>query len=303
MTTGNIDIRAARHFVALAKHLSFTHAAEELGITQSALSRSIQRFEETIKVRLFDRNRGGVYLTVVGRELAKRAMILVQEAIEFERMIHQSARGLQDSVVFGMGHLPAKSLLPQVLVQELSENPSLHVKAYVRGPETLLSMLLLDELEFLVCAEALIPDDAPVRRSAIGVYRLDQLVRPGHPLLDKEQDRQPREFPWIVAAQIGGEQSIEEGHFLSHLRQRPQLEIENIDCLGWITQHTDAIWVTSRTTAIPELDAGLLCKLSMGSLYESPPIKVMMYSRSDRSLSPAAVRLRDRFRSAAQAFA
>lgn len=303
MTHWNIDIRAARHFVALAKHLSFTHAAEELGITQSALSRSIQRFEDTIKVRLFDRNRGGVYLTVVGRELAKRAMALVQEANEFERTIQQSAQGLQDSVVFGMGHLPAKALLPQVMAQELADNPALHVKAFVRTPETLLSMLLLDEIEFLVCAESLIPNDAPVKRSPIGVYTMDQLVRPGHPLLDESQQRQAHEFPWIITAQMGGEQSIEENHSLSHLRQRPQLEIENLDCMGWITQNSDAIWVTSRTTAMPELESGALCQLSVDSPYDSPPIRVMMYSRSDRSLSPAALRLRDRFRSAAQAYA
>jgi DNA-binding transcriptional LysR family regulator len=300
MTQWNTDVRAARHLVALAKHLSFTHAAEELGITQSALSRSIQRFEASIKVRLFDRNRGGVHLTVVGKELAKRAMALVQEANEFERTVQQSTRGLQDSVIFGMGHLPAKALLPQVMAQDLADNPTLHVKVFVRTSETLLSMLLLDEIEFLVCAEALVPEDAPVKRSPIGVYTMDQLVRPGHPLLDKSQRRQPDEFPWIITKQVGGEQQMVGQHSLSHLRQKPQLEIEDLDCLGWIAQNTDAIWVTSRATAARELQTGALCQLPMEAPDEEHSIRVMMYSRGDRSLSPAAIRLRDRFRSAAK---
>lgn len=303
MTQWNIDVRFAQHLVALAKHLSFTRAAEELGITQSALSRSIQRFEAAIKLRLFDRNRGGVHLTVVGRELAQRALALVQEANEFERTVQQSARGLQDTIVFGMGHLPAKALLPQVMAQELADNPTLHVKTFVRTSETLLSMLLLDEIEFLVCAEALVPDDAPVKRSPIGAYTMDQLVRPGHPLLDKSRRRQPHEFPWIITKQVGGIRPMDEPNTLSHLRQKPQLEIEDLDCLGWIAQNSDAIWITSRATAARELASGALRQLPAESPSDGHTIRVMMYSRSDRSLSPAALRLRDRFRSAAKACA
>ena len=296
MTQWNIDIRAARHLVALSKHLSFTHAAEELGITQSALSRSIQRLEEAIKVRLFDRNRGGVHMTVVGRELAKRATGLVEEANAFERTVQQSVRGLQDSVTFGMGHLPAKALLPQVMAQELADNPTLHVKTYVRTSQALLSMLLLDEIEFLVCADTVVPENAPVKSSPIGMCKMAELVRPGHPLLDSEQQRQPHEFPWIITKHFENEHRFEEPHRLSGLRPKPQLEIEDLDCLAWVAQNSDAIWVTARATATRELEAGDLCQLPEEAHQSRNTIRMMMYSRSDRSLSPAALRLRDRFR-------
>ncbi len=299
MTRWNIDIRAARHVVALAKHLSFTHAAEELGITQSALSRSIQRFEDSIKFRLFDRNRGGVHLTVVGRELAKRATALVEEANEFERTVQQTADGLQHSVTFGMGHLPAKALLPQAMAQELAQNPTLHIKAFVRTSETLLSMLLLDEIEFLVCAEPAVPEDAPVRRFPIGTCQMDQLVRPGHPLLDEGQARRPHDFPWIITKYMG-EPALAVSNSLSHLRQKPQLEIEDLDCLARITQSSDAIWVTTIATATHELQSGLLRLLPRQSLGDDHLVRIMMYSRGDRSLSPAALRLRDRFQVAAK---
>lgn len=298
MIRWNIDIRAARHIVALAKHLSFTHAAEELKITQSALSRSIQRFESAADIRLFDRNRGGVHLTVVGKEVVKRAITLVQEADEFERAVQQSAQGVQDSVTFGMGHLPAKALLPRAMVQELAENPALHVKVVVRTSETLLTMLLLDEIEFLVCAERAIPEEAPVTRFPIGTFTMDQLVRPGHPLLDAGQRRQPHEFPWIITKQIGDLTAGDHG--LSHLRHKAQFEIEDLSSLAWIAQNSDAIWITSRTIAALELRAGLLRQLPVPSPHDGHSIRMMMYSRSDRSLSPAALRLRDRFRSAAK---
>src|SRR5262249_53518117 len=162
-----------------------------------------------------DRNRGGVHLTILGREIAKRAIALVREADQFERTLQQSAEGLQDSVTFGMGHLPAKALLPQVMAQELTDNPALHVRVVVRSSETLLSLLLLDEIEFLICADRLVPEEAPVRRSQIGIFTMDQLVRPGHPLLDGSLHRQSHEFPWIITKLVA-ERPSPENDGLSH---------------------------------------------------------------------------------------
>ena len=54
------DLRQIRHLVTLGKELSFTKAAKELGITQPALTRSIQTIEDKAQVRLFDRDRGRI---------------------------------------------------------------------------------------------------------------------------------------------------------------------------------------------------------------------------------------------------
>jgi DNA-binding transcriptional LysR family regulator len=300
MTQWNIDIRAARHVAALAKHSSFTRASEELGITQSALSRSIQRFEGAINVRLFDRNRGGVHITAIGKTIVDRARALIREADQFERTLQQSADGLQDSVTLGIGHLPAKALLPQVMALEMTENPDLHVRVMVRSSETLLSLLFRDEIEFAICADRAVPEEAPVRRSRIGTFTMGQLVRPGHPLLDATLGRQPHEFPWIITRMVG-DQPTAEDYRLSHLREKPQLEIEDLDCLAAITQSSDVIWVTAQASASRELQSGRLCQLPALPAQFGNSIRMMMFSREDRSLSPAALRLRDRFRIAAKA--
>ena len=54
MSFMNMDLRRLKHVVVLAKLLSYTKAAEELCITQSALSRSIQALEKQANVKLFD---------------------------------------------------------------------------------------------------------------------------------------------------------------------------------------------------------------------------------------------------------
>lgn len=58
-------------FVSAAKHSSYTHASQELFISQSAVSRQIQQLEEFLGIRLFTRTRHGVELTEAGKQYSK----------------------------------------------------------------------------------------------------------------------------------------------------------------------------------------------------------------------------------------
>ena len=74
-----------RGFEAAARHLSFTKAAEELFVTQSAVSRQIQALEEQLGVALFVRRNRGLALTASGEQMyraADAALRALQEAAE-----------------------------------------------------------------------------------------------------------------------------------------------------------------------------------------------------------------------------
>jgi DNA-binding transcriptional LysR family regulator len=74
-----------RGFESAARHLNFTKAADELFLTQSAVSRQIQALEERLGVRLFLRKRRGLALTVEGDHLFRAvqgALRLVQDALD-----------------------------------------------------------------------------------------------------------------------------------------------------------------------------------------------------------------------------
>lgn len=75
MDTG-IELRHFRYVLAVAEQESFTAAAEQLGITQPALSRAIQAVEETVGSRLFDRGRHGATLTEAGTVFRDDAVAL-----------------------------------------------------------------------------------------------------------------------------------------------------------------------------------------------------------------------------------
>src|SRR5882672_6121799 len=65
-------------FEAAARHLSFTKAAEELFVTQSAVSRQIQALEERLGVKLFTRRNRGLALTEAGQQMYRAADIALR---------------------------------------------------------------------------------------------------------------------------------------------------------------------------------------------------------------------------------
>ena len=85
----NFDLPDLRAFVAVAKLGSFRAAAEELHISQPALSRRIEKLEEALGVRLFHRTTRKVDMTTVGREFSHRANELLNS-------LEQSLMGIRD---------------------------------------------------------------------------------------------------------------------------------------------------------------------------------------------------------------
>src|ERR1700761_7218282 len=67
LESGRVELRHLRAFEAVARLHSFTHAADELNITQPALSRTIQQLEEALGVKLLDRSSRHVETTQAGR--------------------------------------------------------------------------------------------------------------------------------------------------------------------------------------------------------------------------------------------
>lgn len=75
----NIALRQLRIFLAVARHGSFSRAAEEFGISQSAMSLAVQQLEGELGVTLLDRTTRQVRLTAVGQTLVANSSRLIGE--------------------------------------------------------------------------------------------------------------------------------------------------------------------------------------------------------------------------------
>jgi len=95
----DLDIGAARAFVAVAELRHFGAAADQLGLSQQAVSKRVARLEETLEARLFLRAQTGASLTADGVALLPHARAVLAAADQLVGAMRARRRGLRVDVV------------------------------------------------------------------------------------------------------------------------------------------------------------------------------------------------------------
>jgi len=116
-----LDLDLLRAFVTVAETESFTRAATRLGLTQPAISLQIRRLEDHLDRRLFDRNQGGVHLTVQGGDLLPQARRLL--AVNDEIVAGLSETEVEGDVRFGAPEDIASTHLPTIIARFAERHP------------------------------------------------------------------------------------------------------------------------------------------------------------------------------------
>lgn len=112
-----MEIRELRSYLAVAHHESMTRAAEELHISQSALSKQVKSLEEELGCKLFERRSFGISLTEEGRLLSERAASLVAMADKIEEEFDALDNVTGGTIYFGL----AESFQVKYLAREIKK--------------------------------------------------------------------------------------------------------------------------------------------------------------------------------------
>ncbi|MBV2186170.1 MAG: LysR family transcriptional regulator, partial [Rhizobium sp.] len=268
-----------RHLVVLARRLNYVRAAEELGITQPTLTRSIQALEKQLQVRLFDRDRGGVALTPQGRQIAERAGFLLIEAGDLEAHSQLYGKGGGGRIRFGMAPMPARIALRQALAKRLKQAPNVTNDVIIRDVEALWAMLIAGEIEFFVSPDRPPHDLSQIHVELLGTFPLSFIVRAGHPLLQGEKAGSAS-FPLIRSSWTGRYIPSEiQGRIIGN----PNV-IEDFGTLAGLAADTDAIWLSSICAVQDEIAAGSLVEL----MRAPQQVGVNIYSLKRRTRTPLA---------------
>jgi len=119
----SMDLMLTRSFLAVVETGSITDAAERLGVTQSALSRRIQQFEDQLDTKLLSRSRKGVELTDTGRLAASEGQRLLTAFANLKEQIalHQGLEG--GTVRIGGGATAVSFVLPAAIAAFQQAHP------------------------------------------------------------------------------------------------------------------------------------------------------------------------------------
>lgn len=173
-------------FLAVATHRTLTAAADELCITQPALSKSLRKLEEQLGVPLFKRTPAGMVPTAYGSALAHRARLIQLESQRAHDEIVLMKDGGVGTLNVGAGPLWSVHLLPDVVAELAQTHASLRVRVVPGVLSTLLPQLLRGELD-VICAALDFPDHDDIEKD----YLIDSnhifLAHRSHPLHQTSQ--------------------------------------------------------------------------------------------------------------------
>lgn len=112
----NITLKQLEYFMEVAQTLSFSRAAENLYMSQSALSRSIIALEESLGTTLFFRNKQGVSMTPAGAILASRLPHLSRELEDTFERVKQVKEGLRGHLSVGIA---TGMMIPEIILSAI----------------------------------------------------------------------------------------------------------------------------------------------------------------------------------------
>lgn len=199
-----MDLDQLRYFLTVAEQQNFTRAAEKLGISQPALSRSIQKLEDELGQPVFERKTRALALTEAGTLLQSRAQQVLTILEDTKAEITDD--GKSGRVRLGAIPTIAPYFLPEALRQFSREFPKAIMVVQENTTDNLLKSLTQGEIDLAIVA-------LPIPARYLEVDELFEeellLVLPtDHPLVDKEKIR-PNDvepFPFVL---------LEEAHCLS----------------------------------------------------------------------------------------
>ena len=138
-----MELRHLRYFAALAEHLNFTRAAQQVHVTQSTLSHQIKQLELEIGCRLFDRVGKRVVMTEAGERLLPQFKHALQEIDDGLRTVKGAAAQLSGHLHIGVTHTFNISLIPLCVAEFLRKHRSvcvsvkeMHADTIAKGLET-----------------------------------------------------------------------------------------------------------------------------------------------------------------------
>jgi DNA-binding transcriptional LysR family regulator len=143
-----MDTRQLAAFCAVVERRSFSQAAEQLGVTQPAVSLQIRSLEKRLGLRLVDRSGRRVEPTEAGRRLYRSAQRLLALEEQLLAELGEEAEGeLSGRLEIGASTGPGGTVMPIVLAEFQQQHPDVHVALSVSDTQRVIEQVARRELE------------------------------------------------------------------------------------------------------------------------------------------------------------
>lgn len=182
-----MDLRDLEIFLAVARHLNFTRAGEQMHLSQPSVSVRIRLLQEELGVKLFEQVGKKISLTEAGVVLEPNARRIVA-AFEDTQLAIQELKGLErGSLRIGASTTPGIYLVPRLVAEFKRQHPKVEIYVAIKDTRRVEDLLLKNEFDFGFVGGHLIGHEIEVIP-----WRTDELalvVPVNHPFAKKKRIR------------------------------------------------------------------------------------------------------------------
>jgi len=262
-----VDLLKLERMVAIYEAGSFRQAAKELGISQPALTWSIQQLEESLNARLFERGPRGIRPTDLCERLVRRARLIFREQ---ERMMGEvEANGANQTINLGVHSILLTAEFAHCVARFSEKWPAVTLRVREGFSSDLIERLLRGEMDFIACA---LPEGAE-EQGAMLLEPLTELgysvvARADHPVFaDIAQGRPLGEYNWVdfdtavLGTFPGNADIVSVLERAGHSASRQSVRTASMALIRLLTMEGGYIGLIADEAVSGELASGLLRRL------------------------------------------
>ncbi|HWK94521.1 MAG TPA: LysR family transcriptional regulator [Pseudolabrys sp.] len=196
----SLSFNHLQHFLAIADQGSLRAAAESLGLSQPAVSKSLRALEASLGVPLINRDARGSSLTQYGKVLYARAKLIGNEVDRVTQEVREMAGIGRGKVTLGASAIPSLLLVPEAVARFRERFPEINIDFIGGMPSVLLPRLQDGSLDFVVGPKPGGPMAGSFHTTPLFKVPACLVVRKGHPLAKAKSLKDFVGAEWVLSS-------------------------------------------------------------------------------------------------------
>ena len=287
----HLTLRQLKVFESVARYLSYSRAADELHLTQPAVSMQIKQLEDNINLPLFEQLGKRIFLTEAGQELYQYSRAISQQLADLEVALDE-LKGMERGKLNISVVTTANYFAPHLLAKFCQRYTGVTVSLNVSNRETVLKQLSDNLIDLAIMGQP--PDHLDIDSQSFMENPLVVVAPPNHPLC-KEKNIAVKRLAseiFLVRESGSGTRSAMERFFAAHeIKINKGMETDTTEAIKQAVQAGMGLGIMSRHTVELELETERLKILDIQSF------PIMRYwhvvNRKNKRLSNVANSFRD----------
>lgn len=258
-----ITLRQVQIFLAVCQHESYSRAADELALTQPAVSAQVRTLEEIVGAPLFEYLGKQLYRTPEGEALRLAGRDILQRLLHLEMELAELRGVVQGSLLLGI-ESSAQYFMPRLLALFRTHHPAIDVQLDVVNHQQALKGLTENRFDLVVMGQV------PNNRNLLFVpFRQNTLLlvsHPAHPLADEPNINLPQlaTYPILLRELGSGTRQAFEEHCASQAVKLPHVQqLGSLEAIKATLLCSPEISVLPEDACRRELAEGSLKRLSV----------------------------------------